>query len=266
MLFSRILRTAALGSLSAVAATSLTAPRVNAAERSGGLRGGGGGAPRREQLWSLQGRTAVVTGGSKGLGRAVVEELLAQGVTVLTCARDVTPLQGLLEAEPRCKAVVADVSTAAGRATLLGAMKDEFGEDGLDILVNNVGTNLRKPSTEYTEEEYDALQATNQGSAFHLSAACFEALRRKKGCIINVSSVSGSTSDSTGALYHMHKAAVEHMSTPRQGSNRGLAGRRQSPLLTPSGTVSGQRATTHASGARTACASTRWRRGSSARR
>ena len=53
-------------------------------------------------------------------------------------------------------------------------MKDEFGEDGLDILVNNVGTNLRKPSTEYTEEEYDALQATNQGSAFHLSAACFE--------------------------------------------------------------------------------------------
>ena len=76
MLFSRILRTAALGSLSAVAATSLTAPRVNAAERSGGLRGGGG-APRREQLWSLQGRTAVVTGGSKGLGRAVVEELLA---------------------------------------------------------------------------------------------------------------------------------------------------------------------------------------------
>ena len=55
------------------------------------------------------------------------------------------------------------------------------------------------------------LSATNQGSAFHLSARCISMLKRRKGCIINVSSVSGSTSDSTGVVYHMNKAAMEHM-------------------------------------------------------
>jgi len=196
-----VVRAAALGVVG-VAATGLSAPRLSSASAFD--------STDWQERWSLRGRTAVVTGGSKGLGRAVVEELLAQGATVLTCARDVTPLQDLLESEPRCRAVAADVSTAEGRATLMTALMESFGGE-LDILVNNVGTNLRKPSTEYTDAEYDALQATNQGSAFHLSAACFEALRRKKGCIINVSSVSGNTVDSTGALYHMHKAAIEHM-------------------------------------------------------
>lgn len=76
--------------------------------------------------WSLQGRLALVTGGSKGLGRAIVEELLEQGCTVLTCARDLSPLEALLAAEPRCSAVAADVSTAEGRATLLKALSNEI--------------------------------------------------------------------------------------------------------------------------------------------
>jgi Tropinone reductase 1 len=74
-----------------------------------------------------------------------------------------------------------------------------------------VGTNVRKPSEKYTEKEYEELCATNQGAAFHLTRACFVALRRCRGCVINVSSVSGSTVDSTGAPYHMSKAALEHM-------------------------------------------------------
>lgn len=165
--------------------------------------------------WDLRGRTAVVTGGSKGLGRAIVEELLAQGCDVLTCARDTSPLDTLLQEQPaRLCAVCADVSTSEGRQSLLAAMRDRWGEEAaLDILVNNVGTNLRKPSVEYTDEEYEMLHATNQASAFHLSRACFDALRRgeRKGCVINVSSVSGSTVDNTGAVYHMTKAALEHM-------------------------------------------------------
>ena len=160
--------------------------------------------------WNLQGHRAVVTGGSKGLGRAIVEELLAHGCEVLTCARDVSPLASLL-ADERCTAVQADVSLESGRGALLDAMRERWGDDGIDILVNNVGTNLRKPSVDYTEAEYDALQATNLGSAFHLSARCLAALKRRRGCVINMSSVSGSTTDSTGALYHMHKAALEHM-------------------------------------------------------
>ena len=169
----------------------------------------------RTEHWSLQGRAAIVTGGSKGLGRAIVEELLAQGCEVLTCARDIAPLAPLTGIDPaggvgRCIAVKADVSTAEGRATLLEALHRHF-SDNLDILVNNVGTNLRKPSHKYTDDEYDMLHATNQASAFHLSRSCFEALRARRGCVINVSSVSGSTIDNTGCPYHMHKAALEQM-------------------------------------------------------
>ena len=161
--------------------------------------------------WSIRGKTAVVTGGSKGLGRAIVEELLDQGCDVITCARDIEPLRDLFGRDRRCHVVEADVSCADGRAALLAAVAERYGEGGLDILVNNVGTNLRKPSEEYTEAEYDMLQATNQASAFHLSRACLPALLRRKGCVINISSVSGSTVDNTGAVYHMNKAALEHM-------------------------------------------------------
>jgi tropinone reductase I len=163
-------------------------------------------------LWSLTGRSAVVTGGSKGLGRAIVEELLDQGCTVLTCARDISPLAELLRAsDGRCIAIEADVSTVAGRELLIAEVEARFGERGLHVLVNNVGTNLRKPSTAYSDEEYEMLHATNQASAFHLSRRCHGALKRAGGCIVSVSSVSGSSNDATGAVYHMTKAAMEHM-------------------------------------------------------
>lgn len=162
--------------------------------------------------WGLEGRVAVVTGGSKGLGRAVLEQLLSHGCHVVTCARDLSPLADRIREEARLVGVEADVSSSEGRAKLLAALEAAHGEEaGLDILVNNVGTNLRKPSEQYSEEEYDWLQATNQASAFHLSCACLPALLRRKGCVINISSVSGSTVDNTGAVYHMTKAALEHM-------------------------------------------------------
>ena len=169
----------------------------------------------RSRLWSLDGRTAVVTGGSKGLGRAIVEELMEQGCTVLTCARDVAPLADLLEGggsgSGRCIAIEADVSTAAGREALVSEAERCFGTRGLGLLVNNVGTNLRKPSTEYTDAEYEMLHATNQASAFHLSRRCHPMLKAAQGSVVCVSSVSGSSNDATGAVYHMTKAALEHM-------------------------------------------------------
>jgi Tropinone reductase 1 len=97
----------------------------------------------------------------------------------------------------------------------------------LDILVNNVGTNLRKASEDYTDDEYAWLMRTNQDSAFHLSRACLPYLtaassvdgtgdghgegRSVGGCVVNVGSISGQTVDNTGCPYHMAKAAMEHM-------------------------------------------------------
>merc|ERR1719221_2276520 len=73
--------------------------------------------------------------------------------------------------------------------------------------------NLRKASTDFTEEEYDSLCSTNQGAAFHLCQAAFPHLARAggRGCVVNISSVCGHTSDNTGVVYHMNKAAMEHM-------------------------------------------------------
>ena len=200
-------------------------------------------SPPREDLWSLRGRRAVVTGGSKGLGRAIVDELLRQGCDVITCARDLTPLEPLLASEPRLTAVKADVATAVGRRELLDAVDERFvdndSETGadtgaiLDLLVNNVGTNLRRASVDYTDEEYALLHETNQASAFHLSRMCFDALRRAKGSVVCVSSVSGSTVDSTGAPYHMNKAAMEHMTRCGAPTRVSLLCRRRARATAP---------------------------------
>ena len=156
--------------------------------------------------WSLDGRRAIVTGGSKGLGRAIVEELLAQGCEVITCARDLAPLGPLLASETRLSAVEVDVSTEEGRATLIDAMRARFGaECALDILVNNVGTNIRKPSVDYSPDEFNDLMSTNAASALHLSTACQPNLVRARGSVVQISSVSGSHNDHTGVLYHMSK-------------------------------------------------------------
>ena len=103
----------------------------------------------------------------------------------------------------------ADVSTAAGRELCLNTCIEQHG--ALDILVNNVGTNIRKAAVDFTSEEYEGLLATNLGSAFHLCQGAFPHLQRQHGSVVNISSVSGQTSDGTGVVYHMTKAALDMM-------------------------------------------------------
>jgi Tropinone reductase 1 len=168
---------------------------------------GGTEQPQPPRGSALTGKVAAVTGGSKGLGRAIVEELLAQGAAVVVaCARDVSPLEGL----EGCVAVQADVSTEEGRRAFLDAI--EAVGAPLDILVNNVGSNIRKRVADFSTAEYQQLMATNLDSAFFLSAQCYERwLRGTRGCVINVSSISGCTIDNTGAVYAMSKAALDHL-------------------------------------------------------
>lgn len=151
----------------------------------------------------LSGKTAGVTGGSKGLGRAIVEELVAQGCTVVTCARDAAPLRDV-----DCIALELDVSTPAGRAKFAGACA---ATGGLDILVNNVGTNIRSKTEALDEDDYAFLMRTNLESAVFLCRDCFPDLRRRRGCVVNVGSISGVTSDGTGVAYAISKAALDHL-------------------------------------------------------
>ncbi|RLM58433.1 hypothetical protein C2845_PM18G01710 [Panicum miliaceum] len=133
------------------------------AASKGSSAGSGGGRGR----WSQRGMTALVTGGTRGIGRAVVEELAALGAAVHTCSRNEADLRARLaewDATDGLRGAVTgsvcDVSARDQRERLLRDVAARFG-GRLDILVNNVGTNFTKPTTEYTAEDYSFLMATN---------------------------------------------------------------------------------------------------------
>lgn len=161
-----------------------------------------------QNRWLLTGKKAVVTGGSKGIGAAVVEELMMLGAEVLAVARKSQDLELLQQQFPeRLHIFATDVSTPEGRASLVNHIKGTW--QGLDILVNNVGTNIRKPTTAYASEEYDFLLNTNLRSAFELCQGLYPLLQRaEQGNIINVTSVAGLMHVRTGAIYGMTKAAL----------------------------------------------------------
>jgi Tropinone reductase 1 len=163
--------------------------------------------------WSLKGRTALVTGATLGIGLAVAEEFLAFGARVVAVARDAARLGAQVEAWRRAgfeaEGVAADLSTAEGREAVLRRLS-ELGR--LDVLVNNVGTNVRKAAVEYSAEEYERVVSTNLTSAFELTRAAHPLLKEAGGAsVVNVSSVSGLTHTSTGAPYAMSKAALLQM-------------------------------------------------------
>uniref|UniRef100_A0A0D9VSD8 Uncharacterized protein n=1 Tax=Leersia perrieri TaxID=77586 RepID=A0A0D9VSD8_9ORYZ len=182
-------------------------PEMAAAEASAKV-----GTPGR---WSLQGKTALVTGGTRGIGRAVVEELAALGATVHTCSRKEEELgERLKEWEARGFRVttsVCDLSVRDQRERLLRHVADLFGGK-LDILVNNVGTNIRKPTTEYSAEEYSFLMATNLESPYHLCQLAHPLLKASgSGSIVFISSVAGIVAIFSGTIYAMTKGAMNQL-------------------------------------------------------
>jgi Tropinone reductase 1 len=165
--------------------------------------------------WSLAGKLALVTGATLGIGLAVAEEFLSLGATVLAVARDAERLEERLESwrlrGARAYGLAADVSDAEGRSAML-RRAEEFGA-GLDVLVNNVGTNVRKAAVEYTTGEYERIISTNLTSAFELTRRAHALLKAAGGgaSVVNVASVSGLVHTSTGTPYAMTKAALLQM-------------------------------------------------------
>ena len=163
--------------------------------------------------WSLSGKRALITGATKGIGLAVVEEFVALNAAVFVVSRtaaDVSALVARLQADGADAAgLAADLSTQAGRAALLGAVEAHWG--GLDVLVNNVGTNLRRPTLEYTLDDLRTLMAINLESAWALSTAAHPWLKGG-GSIVNVSSISSQIIVQTStAAYAMTKGAMDQM-------------------------------------------------------
>ncbi|CAL9234806.1 unnamed protein product [Arabidopsis halleri] len=165
--------------------------------------------------WSLGGMTALVTGGSKGIGEAVVEELAMLGARVHTCARDETQLQERLR-EWQAKGFqvttsVCDVSSRDQRVKLMETVSSLY-QGKLNILVNNVGTSIFKPTTEYTAEDFSFVMATNLESAFHLSQLAHPLLKASgSGSIVLMSSTAGVVHVNVGSIYGATKGAMNQL-------------------------------------------------------
>eukprot|EP00056_Hartaetosiga_gracilis_P021770 m.26277 g.26277 ORF g.26277 m.26277 type:complete len:596 (+) comp9256_c0_seq1:25-1812(+) len=165
--------------------------------------------------WSLEGKVALVTGASKGIGAAIVDQLCAVGCRVVVNARHQEGVDAKVSelnskyGEGFARGCVADVSTADGRQSILDYVNSDVGQS-LDILVNNAGFNIRKPTTDYSDEEVDSVINTNMMSFFHLTRMLHNHLSRSgNASVVLVGSVAGHTSIRTGVPYAMTKAAME---------------------------------------------------------
>lgn len=164
-----------------------------------------------KSLWSLSGQRALVTGGTKGIGEAVVRQFLDLGASVFIVARDNALLQQQLSEYRQqghdVAGMAADVSQPGAASTIIEAVKEQW--NSLEILVNNAGTNIRKPTVEYSSGDYDHVLNTNMRSAYELTQAAYPLLKTSDtGKVVMVSSVSGLAHTSSGSLYGMTKAAM----------------------------------------------------------
>ena len=149
--------------------------------------------------WSLDGKTALVTGATAGIGLAIAEELTRFGAKVIRVARGA-------QADIR-----ADVSREEDRARIFESIEQ------LDILVNNAGTNIRKKAIEYSTDEYRSIRELNMDAAFEMCRLAHPLLRASgDASVINVVSVAAFRHLGTGIPYAMTKTAIAHMT-------RGLA-------------------------------------------
>lgn len=150
---------------------------------------------------------------TQGIGYACAQSLLDFGAeTVVVTARDAVGVMECVQAYrvkygDRVRGVAADISTAAGRQRALDFVRHEAGR--LDVLVNNVGTNIRKPTNTYTEAEFQRLMQTNLESFFFLTQQAYPLLSDSPAAaVVNIGSVAGITAVRTGTIYAMTKAAM----------------------------------------------------------
>lgn len=146
--------------------------------------------------------TAIVTGGSRGIGRAIVDRLLADGANVTTCGRGSRP-EDLPEAVHWEQA---DVSKTKDAAALIKAANTAFGR--VTLLVNNAGVQVEKTVADSDDDDWDLVMNVNCKGVFNMCRVALLDMGEHGGNIINIGSISGMVSDPSMALYNASKAFV----------------------------------------------------------
>jgi NAD(P)-dependent dehydrogenase (short-subunit alcohol dehydrogenase family) len=161
-----------------------------------------------QQLFGLDGRTALVTGGSSGIGRAIATALADAGAHVLVAARTPTTIDDTVETIRRdggsAAGIVVDLSSRAGAHALADAV------DTVDVLVNSAGINLRPPMAELDEDTWDATMAVNLDAPFVLGQRLAPGMAaRGYGRIIGISSQQAHRPFAASGAYGVSKAGLE---------------------------------------------------------
>lgn len=165
-------------------------------------------------LFALDGRTAIVTGGSSGIGRGIATGLARAGAATVIVARGADRIgetvRDLQESGCRAAGVVGDLSTPAGIRAVAEAAMEPFGEP--DILVNSAGINIRPPYPEITEDDWDATMTVNALAPFLLGQRYAAGMaERGFGRLIHISSQQAHRAFVGSGIYGASKGAVESL-------------------------------------------------------
>lgn len=157
----------------------------------------------------FEGKVAVVTGGGTGIGLATAEQFIEQGAKVVVTGRREEPLEKLKERFPESvEYISADVTTVEGQKAIVNFAKEKFG--GIDVLVNNAGAHIMKPLSDTSQDEISQLYSVNVFAPLGLTRAALPLLSKRKGSVVNVSSVVGQAAMANNSVYGSTKAAVDY--------------------------------------------------------
>ncbi|XP_019162937.1 PREDICTED: tropinone reductase homolog At5g06060-like [Ipomoea nil] len=179
------------------------------------MAGEGEQCNQRNSRWSLEGKTALVSGGTKGIGASIVEELAGFGAAVHTCSRNQTELDEKLR-EWQAKGFkvtgsVCDLSSREQRVELIETVSSVF-NGKLNILVNNAAMSRMRLAKDYNPEEFSDIIETNLEAPYHLSQLCYP-LHKASGnaSIVFISSMAGATALPALSVYGSAKAAINQL-------------------------------------------------------
>ncbi|KAF3449092.1 hypothetical protein FNV43_RR09816 [Rhamnella rubrinervis] len=169
----------------------------------------------RDTRWSLKGMTALVTGGTRGIGHAIIEELAGFGATIHTCCRNQAELDRCLE-EWKSKGFnvsgsVCDLLYWDQRHKLMETVSSIF-QGKLNILVNKAGVLILKSAIDITAQELSIIMGINFESSFHLSQLAYPLLKASgNGSIVFNSSIGGQMALPFASIYAASKGAMNQL-------------------------------------------------------